>query len=588
MPRIRVLPEVVANRIAAGEVVDRPASVAKELIENALDAGAAAVTVRIEGSGARLIEVSDDGCGMDPEDAVLAFERHATSKIAGADDIATVRSFGFRGEALPSIASVSDVELITSTGAEGGGATRVRLRGGLDRREDRASRAPGTTVRIRNLFSNTPARRKFLKSDRAEEGHLRRAVIAHALARPAVAFRYVRDAEEVFDLPAGEDLPLRVARLFGRSFADELIPAEGREHGPRVSGLVSKPDTARGNRSYQYFHVNGRPVQQNLLVQAATAPYRDILPPRRYPAFILAVEIDPEFVDVNIHPTKREVRFSPERAVFAAVDGAVRRAVRSEASMGPFWKGDRREGGAPRHAGAGTSSTLPFDVGKEGGWSYRSEEPDGPIGGIGTAEEPTPSDERSWLERVDLGGVQQVAGTFLVAAGPGGVLVADQHTVHERILFEEALRRIERKEGHSQRLLFPETVEADPEIVEAAEAHADLIEASGFLVRPAGPRALLLEGTPPGLRRRDPGRLLVDFLEYLVGEGKGEKSREKRVAASIACHGAVRAGDLLTPDERRALLLRLASCDEPLRCPHGRPTFLTIPADELARRFFRP
>lgn len=588
MGRIRVLPEVVANRIAAGEVVERPASVVKELIENALDAGATSVSVRIEGSGAGLIEVSDDGSGMDAGDAPLAFERHATSKIRSADDIATVLSFGFRGEALPSIASVSEVELLTSDGADEG-ATRVRLRGGEDRRVDRSSRAPGTTVRVRNLFFNTPGRRRFLKSDRAEEGHVRRAVIAHALARPAVGFRYIREDEEVFDLPAGEDLLLRVVRLFGRSFADELVPVEGREHGPRVSGFASKPDAARGNRTYQYFHVNGRPVQQNLLVQAATAAYRDILPPRRYGAFVLAIEIDPEFVDVNIHPTKREVRFSPERAVFAAVEGAVRRAVRSEAGLGPFWKEREGRGEGPRPFPSGSSPALPLDSGKEGGWTYHAGGAEGPIGGAPAPEgrgEP-PEGERSWLERVDLGAVQQVGGTFLVAAGPGGVLVADQHTVHERILYEEALRRIERKEGHSQRLLFPETVEADPELVDAAEAHGDVIEAAGFLVRPAGPRALLLEGTPPGLRRRDPGRLLVDFLEYLVGEGKGERSRERRVAASIACHGAVRAGDSLTPEERKGLLLRLAACDEPLRCPHGRPTFLTIPSDELARRFLR-
>jgi len=578
VPKIHVLSERVANRIAAGEVVDRPASVVKELLENALDAGATTIDVIADAGGRDRIRVTDDGCGMEPDDARLAFERHATSKIRDASDIDEVTTFGFRGEALPSIASVAEVEMLTSAGGDGG--LRIVVRSGDRPTETGARRSRGTTITVRNLFFNTPARRKFLKSDTTEERHLRRVVIAHALGRQDVAFRYERDGEEIFHLPAGEDLPLRIRRLFGAPFAENLVAVEGREMEPRVSGYVSTIDGARANRTYQYFHVNGRPVQQTLLVQAASAPFRDLLPPRRYPALFLSIEIGAEFVDVNIHPTKREVRFAPERTIFAAVEGAVRRAIRSESSLPPFWMGRGEASGGERAAAPGPAETITLPLGKESAWSYHP-----PAGEAGAPE--SIDTEGGWLERIDLGRVQQVGGTYLVAAAPEGLVVVDQHTAHERILFEEILRKMEKREGESQSLLFPETVGVDPELVTAAEEQGDLIEASGFLLRPAGPRSILIEGVPAGLRRRDPSRLVVDFLEYLVHEGKKEQTRERRIAASIACHGAIRAGDALTPEERKGLLLRLAECDQPLRCPHGRPTFLAITANELGRRFLR-
>lgn len=576
MAKIRVLPESAANRIAAGEVVERPASVAKELVENALDADARAIEVRVEEGGGALIEVADDGAGMDAEDARLAFARHATSKIRDADDILRVATFGFRGEALPSIASVAEVELLTAP--EGGEGTRLVLRAGRLIREEKAARARGTTIAVRNLFFNTPARRKFLKSEPTEEKRIRRAVIAQALSERDVAFRYLRDGEEVFHLPAGEDLRLRLARLFGRPFADELVLAEGKEHGPVVFGFVSKIDAARGTRDYQFFHVNRRPVQQALLHQAVAAAYQGALPRGRHPAYVLSLTLDPEFVDVNIHPTKREVRFSPERTVFAAVQAAVGRALRSESSLPRLWK-EKPE--TPR-TGESRGEPRPLDLppAREGSWTYH---PDSRA----VESEPAEAEGEGWLARADLSRVHQIGNTFLVTAAPEGILIADQHTVHERILFEETLARIERRSGESQRLLFPETVEADPDLVRIAEENCETIEAAGFLVHPAGPRGLLLEGTPPGLRTSEPRRFLIDFLESLGETERSDEPREKRVAASVACHGAVRAGDPLAPEERSALLRRLRACHEPLRCPHGRPTFLTVSSEELARRFLR-
>jgi len=569
MGRIAVLPEVVANRIAAGEVIERPASVAKELIENSLDAGATEVEIRVEGGGTRLVQVSDNGSGIEEEDIRLAFERHATSKIRSAEEISRVLSFGFRGEALPSVASVSEVEMVSA--AEGGDGKRVLLEGGRLLKEEKAHRTRGTTAAVRNLFYNTPARRKFLKSAEAEERWIRRAVIAHALAQLSVSFRYLREGDEVFHLPSGEDLLLRVSRLFGRPFAEQMIPIEGREMGPVVTGLVSKVEAARGNRSYQYFHVNGRPVEQSLLVQAATTPFREYLPPRRYPALVISLTIDPSFVDINIHPTKREVRFSPERTIFASIEAPVRRAIRSEKSLPPLWEkgGERKGGAAPRGP-----SEVRLPLGKESEWTYHR-----------SAEEETA--ERNLFEEIDPSTLRPVGDTFLVGAGRDLLLIVDKHAAHERILFEEAMDRMEEGKGESQKLLFPETVAVDPVLISVAEEYSEWIEKAGFLVRPIGPRSLMIEGVPPGIRSGEPAGFLIDFLDHLQDEGKKESSRKRGVAASLACHGAIRSGDALTGEEMKNLLARLARARQPFRCPHGRPTVLTLTTEELRHRFLR-
>ncbi len=597
-PRIHILPELVASRIAAGEVVERPASVAKELVENALDAEATDIVISIEESGSRSIEVADNGFGMAEEDARIAFERHATSKIESADQLLSLHSFGFRGEALPSISSVSDVTLLTSE--EGGEATEITLRGGNLESEGKRSRSRGTTLTIRNLFYNTPARRKFLKSPQAEERQIRRVVIAHALSQPNVSFRYLRDGTEVFHLPAGEELKERIARLFGHDFARELVAVEGSEKGPIVKGLVSNIDSHRGNRNYQYFVVNARPVQQPLLSQAVTVAFRELLPPRRFPAAFLSIDIDPSYVDVNIHPTKKEVRFSPERTVFSAVQGAVSRAIRSEGSLPEFWQGDSQnsKGSDRHHPPSARETRLPLPEGGGGSnWTYHGDEEKNRVArSAGSAPYERGAEHlgtnrsapgESLIEKLDLNHIQQVGLTFLVASGPDGMVVVDQHTAHERILFEEVRDGIEKAGSHSQQLLLPETLEVDPETMTVVEEYAEAIEKAGFVLRPGGPRSLLLEGVPAGIRNAGPSQFLREFLEGLVEEGRGDRSRSRHVAATVACHGAIRAGDTLTPEERRGLFKRLVRCEQPLRCPHGRPTFLSLSVGELARRFQR-
>ncbi len=593
-PVIHVLPELVASRIAAGEVVERPASVVKELIENALDAGATQIEIAVEESGIRAIRVADDGCGMGAEDARLAFERHATSKIESAEQLESLGTFGFRGEALPSIASVSDVTLLTSDGR--GEGMEITLRGGNFESEGMRSRTRGTTIEVRNLFHNTPARRKFLKSEQAEERQIRRAVMAHAFAQVKVAFRYVKDGDELFRLPATDDLKARIAALYGHDFAATLVPVAGSEKGPVISGYVSNIDAHHGNRARQFFTVNARPVQQPLLAQAVTVAFRDVLPPKRFPALFLSVRIDPSYVDVNIHPTKREVRFSPERTVFSAVQSAVGRAIRSEGSVPSFWRETRpagRHADRTSHLPTATGPALPLGGEGEGSaaWTYHprtdADRRDGIRAQNVAAPGTAPGEGERWIDRLDLGNILQVGLTFLVAAGPRGIVVVDQHTAHERILFEEVRRAIAGSSGASQQLLLPETIETDPETITVVEEYAETIAAAGFALRPAGPRSVLLEAVPAGIRDAGPSVFLRDFLEGLREEGKGDRSKSRHVAATVACHGAVRAGDSLSPAERAGLFRRLARCEQPLRCPHGRPTFLNLTLGELARRFQR-
>lgn len=613
MSRIKILPESVANRIAAGEVVERPASVVKELVENAIDAGATEITIAIEDAGMKRVEVADNGNGMSEEDLRLSIERHATSKLSTVEELSTLRSFGFRGEALPSIASVSRFEIRTALRGEDH-AHRLTAAGGRDLKVESAARTHGTSIVVRSLFYNTPARRSFLKSAQTEERQIRRAVMAHSLAQLEIAFRYVREGEEIFHLPAGDSLLSRVMQLFGSSLAKNLVEVTGAERGPVISGLVSNIDAHHGNRNYQYFVVNGRPVQQVLLTQAGANPYREYLPPRRFPALFLAIDIDPAFVDVNIHPTKREVRFAPERSIFGALDGAIRRAIRAESSLPSFWMKEGGTQGTTGHADVGASdmsapvrsgdtireSGLPLE-GAERQWTYHPGKggplarggPTGPFdshtgsialpaGTIEAAQNPM-----SWIDRVDLTNVQQIAATFLVAAGPEGIVVVDQHTAHERILFEETVQAIDGRAAQSQRLLFPESIEIDPELATTVEEYGDMIEKAGFELALGGPRTVRLEGIPASARDEDPVAFARRFLEHLAAGSGEERTGSRRVAASIACHGAVRAGDKLTREESSVLLKRLLDCDQPLRCPHGRPTFLAIDSMELARRFLR-
>lgn len=556
MPRIRVLEGWLADRIAAGEVVERPASVVKELVENALDAGARRITVEFSGGGFELVRVSDDGEGMDPEDAALCLRRFATSKLGSPDDLRRIRTLGFRGEALPSIAAVSHVEILT---CDGHVATRVRAEGGSEPRTEPASAPRGTVVTVRRLFYNTPARRNFLRSVAREAALCLDAAERHALARPDVAFRVVRDGREVVAWPA-ED-PLRRASRILAVPADELLAVEAQAGGVRVWGFLAPPSFARRSRSGQYFFVNRRPVTSPLLSRAVEQGARTLVFTGQHPACVLYVELSPEQVDPNVHPRKLEVRFADEGRVFAAVERAVRDAYRSR----PLVRAVPLSTSPPPAAAPGAT-----------GWQVREPTQLAVL-------EPEPARR---LPRLRLLG--QLASTYLLAESAEGLVVVDQHAAHERVLYERLLR--DRARGaHGQLLAAPVTVDLSPSEMALLPEVSPVLRELGLEVEPFGGSTVLVRSVPVISGRLPPEAVLRACLREGLWDGAptaGQRAVE-RAASVVACHSAVRAGDALSAEEMRALLEDLERCDDPYTCFHGRPTLVVVPLDGLEGWFLR-
>jgi DNA mismatch repair protein MutL len=552
--RIRVLESWLADRIAAGEVVERPASVVKELVENALDAGARRITVEFSGGGFDLVRVSDDGEGMDPEDARLCLRRFATSKLSGPEDLRRVRTLGFRGEALPSIAAVSHVEVLTCDGQQ---ATRVRAEGGSEPRAEPASGPRGTVVTVRRLFYNTPARRAFLRSQAREAALCLDVVERHALARPEVAFRVIRDGREVASWPA-EPPAQRAARVLGVS-AEELLAVEASGGGVRVWGFLAPPAAARRSRSGQYFFVNRRPVTSALLARAVEQGSRTLVFTGHHPACVLHVDAPPEHVDPNVHPRKLEVRFAEESRVFALVERAVREGYRSRPVVRTV-------------AASGSAPPAP----PEGGRVVRE----------ASQLALLPERTRGKLPRLRLLG--QLSNTYLLADSPEGLVVVDQHAAHERVLYERLMR--ERRAGRCAQLLAtPAAVELSPSEAAVAVAVAPVLQELGLEVEPFGGSTVLVRSVPVVAGRLHPEAVLRACLREGLWEGvptAGQRAVE-RAASVVACHSAVRAGDPLSPEEMAALLDQLADCDDPYTCFHGRPTLVVVRLDQLEGWFLR-
>jgi DNA mismatch repair protein MutL len=576
MGRIRVLDDAVINKIAAGEVVERPASVVKELVENALDAGAAHVTVEIRGGGKALVRVRDDGCGMARDDALLALARHSTSKISSADDLFSIRTMGFRGEALPSIAAVSRIEIVTKErGALSG--TRIAVEGGRVG-EARDTGAPdGTEVVVRDLFFNTPARRKFLKTEATENSHIAASLMAEALARPGTGFTLVSNGEEVLEAPPAASPRDRIAALFGAELAKDLIPLAGAAGGARVEGFVSSPGVTRGNRAAQYFFVNGRPVQDRILSFALADACGGVLPARRHAVAFVFLEIETHEVDVNVHPAKREVRFRSGGLVRDLVRNAVSEALRGTARPAPppgafTYESRAREGVVERvPIAAETQEPLPWEKGgaaaegRHPGWEAAPESAHG------------------------LRVVGQVKNLYVICEDAEGIAVIDQHAAHERILFEKVMRCREEGKGELQRLLIPAVVNLSAHERALAGEYLDALRSLGIGIEPFGKDALKVDHLPACLGALDPGPLLHDVLAGLAAEGRSRAVREG-VAAAVAvkvCRAAVKRRDHLRDGELRRLVDDLMRCETPFTCPHGRPTIIRMSAAELDRKFKR-
>jgi len=569
--RVRLLDSHTVNQIAAGEVVDRPAAAVKELIENALDAGATRVDVDVLDAGRRLIRVADDGSGMGEEDARTALLRHATSKIGSADDLLRVASFGFRGEALPSIASVSRLTL--STG-QADGVRRVLVVEEGSTTVDTAESGPrGTTVTVEDLFLCVPARLKFLKSDTTEVGAVADVVGRAAVARPDVAFRLTHEGTVLLQTPGTGGLLDAVAAVWGRDAARGLVTVDAYNGHARVWGLVSPPHFTKPTRSHQWLFVNGRPVRSRLGTAALDQAFRSLTPDKRYPLAVLMVEVDPAQIDVNVSPSKNEVKFHQEGAVFDAVRRAVKDAVLASGAVPSF------EGLAAANAALSgdTPAALPplFQVAFGEGLSSAP-----------MMEAPSAATPDSFVDGLRVLG--QIEDTFIIAENRTSLLVVDQHVAHERILYEKI--RDTRGAGavETQRLLEPETLVVGRRTLEAITPRLEELREIGFDVEPFGTETLLVRALPALGRFRPPLVALKDLVDEMADAPPSALTPTRDDVYILAsCKLAVKAGDPLGHAEMTRLLLDLAQTENPYLCPHGRPITVVFPKDALARKFKR-
>ena len=552
--RVQLLAEHVADQIAAGEVVERPGSVVKELVENALDAGAHAVRVELEDGGKTLIRVSDDGSGMDREDARLALQRHATSKIRTATDLIGVATFGFRGEALPAIASVSRFELET-TGDGEAGATRLRVTGGKLEGEDASARQRGTTVTVRGLFYNTPARRKFLRATATETRAAVEALTVLALTRPDVAFSLTSDGRVLLDCSPATRLIDRVHALWGAELADTLLAVSHRAGPLEVTGLAQRPAQARPAGRKGYVFVRGRPIRDPFILRAAEAGYRSTIAPGDRPSLLLFLDLPGDAVDVNVHPAKLEARFRDKFFVEKVVEEAVREAL------------------APLDAAAPMGAV--------------SHQPSA-IGGLAMPLELFASEAQTADGRRQTAPLLQLFDTYIVFQAGQAVSIVDQHSAHERVLYEDVMRQLSGDGAPAQRLLLPLTLDFAPAELDAIEAHRELLARVGYEIEPFSGRSIVVHTAPNPHPRFEAARCLQELVADLAG-GRfgGWQNRLERFAATYACRAAIKAGQTLDADEMRQLIVRLLSATLPAHDVHGRPSMVQLPKEELERRFGR-
>jgi DNA mismatch repair protein MutL len=610
MSKIRVLADHVANQIAAGEVVERPASVAKELVENSIDAGSKRITIEIEAGGRRLLKVSDDGEGMVRDDAVLAFERHATSKIRVTEDLAAIGTLGFRGEALASIASVAKVELTTCT-EDAKAATRVTIDGGRMRDVKDAAHPRGTTIAVRDLFFNIPARRKFLRSEATETYHLTNLVTHYALAHPEIAFTFVNNGREVVRAAPAKDLRERAYQIFGSEFLDNLLEVNlGDATVARVTGYVSAPRDRRTSRDSQYLFVNRRFVRDRMLGRALSEGYRSILPYGVYPAALLFIETPLEEVDVNVHPAKTEVRFRRQAAVADVVREAVRAALASASYVPPPEPPKIPE---PTMTATAAVSSIPpqpriefvpppppprVPIEPSGEEIARDLEvmlqsvtksvPSAPLPPLNSAEklarEVTPESLNANIR--PLGQLEE---SFIIATDDEGLLLIDQHVAHERVLFDKYRALEAERRSESQQLLVPETFDLTPAQAAVFDDLAPELEQYGFELMRLSGRTVAIKAVPADLPSSEARNMLFELLETVDAEKKSSARETVRdeIAASLACHAAIKVNMPLAPEKMRWLIDRLLQTSSPTTCPHGRPVILRLSMRDILKGFHR-
>ncbi len=606
MPPIRVLSETLVNQIAAGEVIERPASVVKELLENALDAQAARIRIELAEAGKKLMRVSDDGAGIAAADVPRALASHATSKIASADDLEGITTLGFRGEALASIASVADLRIVSRT-ADALEAVEVSASAGKVEPPRPASGPVGTSVEVRNLFRYVPARRKFLKTDTTEMGHVSEHVARAALAYPAVHFTVTHNGRHVYELPPAENVRSRIGAFFGSDLAEVLLPVGGEEAAGTLRGLVAPPQVARATTKHQYLFINGRFVRDRSLLHALREAYRGMLEGGRQPVAFLFLTVPPDRVDVNVHPTKIEVRLRDAHLLYGLVLAAVR-----ERLLGPGITPHAVPSAPPAEEEAGmerphedrvrravadflrsppTQERIDFRGRAARSSSSSSSAPPStpPARADSRGPLPPPPEEATDEEGPPPVQAIQIHNTYLVAETTDGMLIVDQHALHERVLFEEIMARLEAGTLESQRRLMPVAVDLSDREMAAVEAHEEALERLGIEVAPLGPRAVGVQAFPSLLAKADPEGTLRDFLAWVLELDAAPAPRQvlEKLAHVAACRAAVKAGDPLEAGEIRALLAHREAARLAATCPHGRPTALMLSRSDLERQFGR-
>ena len=588
MGKIHILPEHVANKIAAGEVIERPASIVKELVENSLDAGADQIEIAVKHGGKSLIRVADNGSGMTAEDAQLALQRHATSKIEKAEDLENIISFGFRGEALPSIAAVSRFTLQTRT-ADASTGTELVIEGGSIVKAKECSAAAGTVIEVRDLFFNTPARRKFMKQDTTEFGHILDAVTCIALANLHVRFVLSSDGKMVLDLVPTRSLTIRVAAVLGEDWSRQTVSIEGEIPYAKLSGLIGKPSLASGTRAQQFLFINRRWVKAYGLSYGLQAGYHGLLMQHQFPAAILFLELNPQYVDVNVHPTKQQVRLSHEAVIKSMIEKTVAAALKESGDLAPsFHEKDEK----PSAAFRGTrfqepsfgfeehmaSHTTPLKVAEAVVADVVTQKVD--------AFQPLEIGKGLRITRV-LG---QIHRTYILAETEEGCVIVDQHAAHERVMFEILMKNFESEHSTGQRLLMEEVLELHPRQIEILKKELPFLLKLGFEIEPFGEKTFVVRSLPSILKDENPLTLIKQFVdEREAGKTRtGLKGAQEDISALVACkRRSVKASDPLTLPAMQGLLEQLARCKNPFHCPHGRPTIIKYSLSDLEKQFKR-
>jgi DNA mismatch repair protein MutL len=675
MGRIRVLSDQVANQIAAGEVVDRPASVVKELLENALDAGATHIRIEIEAGGRRLIRVADNGCGMVRDDALLAFERHATSKIRSSDDLLSIATLGFRGEALPSIASISRLELVTRPADDSTGS-RLEIAGGKILAVEDAAGPPGATITVRDLFFNTPARRKFLRAETTELSHVTALVTHYALAHPEIHFELHSATHALLNAPPVHEPSERIYQIFGRDTLDQLLPiaAERRfdhsgipepppwrrdqDYQPpdpgflRIRGFTSRPALQKLNRNSIYVFVNQRLIRDRLIIHAIVEAYRNIIPPTSFPVVLLFLEMPPHEVDVNVHPAKTEVRFRQQSLIHDFVRESIRITLMKTRPAASFIAALTDSPRASSALVPGSASALTEPISEFPDSDAQPPQPTDAIPFNLAPPEPRPgevhlpfgagpvipSEAKTWPEQADAGGESngdlavsfpatisttnghacaaqtfeesfpeggepapsltslaslkplcQLRESFILATNDEGLWIIDQHVAHERVLFEKILRERQTERVERQRLLMPMLIDLLPQQMVVFSTLAAELERNGCEAEPFGPHTIAIKAAPSGLNGAELERMILEVLEQpgAAAQSDNLETARTRIAASIACHAAIKINMPLDPARMEWLLAALAQTDHPTSCPHGRPIALRYSWKDIQRAFQR-